>query len=416
VNQNTFDGEFPDTADGPYQDEKPIPESLIPTNAYVNLSPENQMKVSQLREEVKDWIPAEQPDHHMHTDFYLSRYLVARDFDVAKAKEMFINAMKWRKDNDIDGIIQRFESSEYFDLITNYWPCSVHRKWDFWTYDNSFIVYERIGSMDCSLIDVIPWQSIVDYHIWVVEVIEKKHAKIAKTKGYSPGGIVIEDLSGLGMGHAHRKVLEYLTTIAKIDESYYPAILRKYYIINAPYVFTMMWKVVQTLFSAQTLAKFEILGSDKEANHQIFKQIIPEKYLPDYLGGTSKFQMPKAGYQPDLIAALPKPNYEHKVEVASGKNYLHKVTISEPSVVQWQFTTKDHDIGFSVVHKDNNGTETEVVPHKRVESNVMIQTGHHLFEQPGTCVFVFDNSYSFWNAKELSLNVKSVPVTGDLKK
>lgn len=40
---NTFDGEFPDTADGPYPDEKTIPESLLPTNEYVNLSDERKV-------------------------------------------------------------------------------------------------------------------------------------------------------------------------------------------------------------------------------------------------------------------------------------------------------------------------------------------------------------------------------------
>jgi hypothetical protein len=34
----------------------------------------------------------------MHEDFYLARYLQARNWDIPKAKDMFIAAMTWRKE------------------------------------------------------------------------------------------------------------------------------------------------------------------------------------------------------------------------------------------------------------------------------------------------------------------------------
>lgn len=52
--------------------------------------------------------------------------------------------------------------------------------------------------MDPRLVDEVPMEAVIDYHKYVVEVVEKKHAKVVHQKGYSPGGIVIEDLTGLG--------------------------------------------------------------------------------------------------------------------------------------------------------------------------------------------------------------------------
>lgn len=52
--------------------------------------------------------------------------------------------------------------------------------------------------MDPRLVDRVPMEAVIDYHKYVVEVVEKKHAKIVHRVGFSPGGIVIEDLTGLG--------------------------------------------------------------------------------------------------------------------------------------------------------------------------------------------------------------------------
>jgi len=265
--------------------------------------------------------------------------------------------------------------------------------------------------MDVSLIDQVPWQVLIDYHIWVVEVVEQKHAKISRKRGYSPGGIVIEDLSGLGWGHAHQKVLQLLATIASIDDNYFPAILRKFYIINAPSIFTMMWKVVQSVLSARTLAKFEILGCDKEQHEALFHKLIPDKYLPDYLGGKSPFKMPVAGYQPELIQKLPKLKYDIEVSVLNGDTFVHSVPITEPSIVRWSFLTKDYDISFRLVFKSTKGVEKELVPLIRVQSQLIGQSGAQLIEEVGTCAFVFDNTYSYWYAKQLSLNTNVVPAT-----
>lgn len=46
----------------------------------------------------------------MHTDFYLARYLVARNWDVDAARDMFETAMKWREDN-VRRVLMRLKSN-----------------------------------------------------------------------------------------------------------------------------------------------------------------------------------------------------------------------------------------------------------------------------------------------------------------
>jgi len=320
---------------------------------------------------------------------------VARNWDVEKAKAMFEAAMQWREENDIDNIIERFENSEYYDPIINYWPCSVCRAWDFWTYDNSWIVYQRLTQMDVRLVEQVPMEAIIDYHKFVVEVVEKKHAKIVAQKGFSPGGIVIEDLSGLGYQHMHKKVIEMIAMIAKIDDNYYPAILRKFCIINAPYVFTVFWGIIKQFLHPRTAEKFEVLGSDKESNEAYFKKIIPEKYLPNYLGGQSEFHMPVGGKIE--TANIKLPLHYKTVSIKAGSSHKHEVEITKgPVTLNWEFTVQHYDIKFSIVKE---GVSIVDVASFKASSQKVTGSLEVAEEEVGMYSLIWDNSYSYWHGK-----------------
>jgi CRAL/TRIO, N-terminal domain len=44
-------------------------------------------------------------DHPQYDDYYLLRFLRARKFDMDKTILMFTNFMDWRKENDVDNIL-----------------------------------------------------------------------------------------------------------------------------------------------------------------------------------------------------------------------------------------------------------------------------------------------------------------------
>jgi len=45
-------------------------------------------------------------DHPQYDDYYLLRFLRARKFDMEKTKLMFHNFLDWRKEHDVDNIIE----------------------------------------------------------------------------------------------------------------------------------------------------------------------------------------------------------------------------------------------------------------------------------------------------------------------
>ncbi len=49
-------------------------------------------------------------DHPMYDDYYLLRFLRARKFDMDKTILMFTTFMDWRKENDVDNILEVIKS------------------------------------------------------------------------------------------------------------------------------------------------------------------------------------------------------------------------------------------------------------------------------------------------------------------
>ena len=92
----------------------------------------------------------------------------------------------------------------------------------------------------------------------------------------------IMDLKNAGMT-TFPKVKEYVQQAMHIGQHYYPETMGKFYIINAPWVFTTVWAVVKLWLDPVTLEKIRILGSgyQKELTAQIPPENLPQKY-----GGT----------------------------------------------------------------------------------------------------------------------------------
>ena len=64
---------------------------------------------------------------------------------------------------------------------------------------------------------------------------------------------------------------------------YYPEVVKKLYIVNAPMLFRMLWKIVKPWLHPVTVASIDIVGGKF---HDTFrKNGIPLSQLPQYLGG-----------------------------------------------------------------------------------------------------------------------------------
>uniref|UniRef100_A0A0E0I030 CRAL-TRIO domain-containing protein n=1 Tax=Oryza nivara TaxID=4536 RepID=A0A0E0I030_ORYNI len=221
-------------------------------------------------------LPEKFDDYHV-----LLRFLKMRGFNIVKAKEMFLNMLKWREECAVDAIAKDFKFEEY-DAVKRCYPHGFHGVDRF----GRPLYIERIGLVDLNkLMQVSSTDRYVKYHISEQEktlslrypacsLVAKKH--IGSTTA-------IFDVKGLGMNNFSKSGRDLFIEIQKIDSNYYPETLNQLYIINAGAGFRALWKVLKACMEARTLAKIQVLGTNYLST--ILEAVDPSN-LPDFLGGT----------------------------------------------------------------------------------------------------------------------------------
>ncbi|XP_065862243.1 phosphatidylinositol/phosphatidylcholine transfer protein SFH11 [Euphorbia lathyris] len=216
-----------------------------------------------------------------HNDYHtLLRFLRMRDFDLSKAKDMFVNYLKWRDDYKVDAIPKELKFEEY-SKVKKWYPHGYH---GVDKYGRPLYI-ERIGMVDFNIInEVSSIERFVKYHVSEQEktlnlrfpacaVSAAKH--IASTTS-------ILDVKGVGMSNFSKPARCLFMEIQKIDSNYYPETLNQLFIVNAGSGFRMLWKALRAFLDARTLAKIHVLGSNYLNN---LHEVIDASNLPSFLGG-----------------------------------------------------------------------------------------------------------------------------------
>ena len=111
--------------------------------------------------------------------------------------------------------------------------------------------------------------------------------------------VSVLDLNGIGMGHTGSKFTEPARALMDIDQWFYPESMQKMYIVNAPWVFKMIWKVVRPWLHPITQEKIHVCGSNFLKEFEA--DGITKDHLPECIGGTGT----------DLLAEF-EANYKAK--------------------------------------------------------------------------------------------------------
>nr|GME12407.1 phosphatidylinositol/phosphatidylcholine transfer protein SFH11 [Ipomoea batatas]GME15994.1 phosphatidylinositol/phosphatidylcholine transfer protein SFH11 [Ipomoea batatas] len=239
--------------------------------------PKDQEKVDSFRDFIFPDIPISGKQFDYHT---LLRFLRMRDYDMVKAREMFLNYLKWREEFRVDAICKEFKYEEYRE-VKGVYPHGFHGVDRY----GRPIYIDRVGMVDINkLLEVTTIERFVKYHISEQEktlnlrypacsLAAKKH--IASTTS-------ILDVKDVGMSNFSKPARYLFLEIQKIDSNYYPETLHRLFIINAGSGFKVLWKAIRAFLDQRTLAKIQVLGNNYLKN---LVEVIDPSNLPTFLGG-----------------------------------------------------------------------------------------------------------------------------------
>ncbi|CAG8651495.1 4541_t:CDS:2, partial [Diversispora eburnea] len=218
-------------------------------------------------------------EERRHFDACLLRFLRARKFDLPKTKKMFMDCEKWRKDFGVDDLVKNFDYTEREEVMKHF-PRYYHKT------DNEGrpIYIEEIGRVDIKSLYQI---TTLERQIQNLVVEYEKLADIRLPACSAKCGTLIEtsctilDLKGVSL-RSFSNVFSFVKQASNIGQNYYPERMGKFYIINAPMLFSSVWGIVKPLLDEVTAAKITILGYKYPST--LLKNI-PAENLPAAFGG-----------------------------------------------------------------------------------------------------------------------------------
>lgn len=242
-----------------------------------NLNDSQKTALEKLRAQLKEEGYSERLD-----DATLLRFLRARKFDVAKAKEMFVNCEKWRVDFGVNTILEDFHYVEK-PKVAQYYPQYYHKT----DKDGRPIYVEQLGSVKLNeMLKITSQERMLKNLVWEYESFSKYRLPACSRK---QGHLVetsctIMDLKGISLTTASQ-VYSYVREASNIGQNYYPERMGKFYVINAPFGFSTVFSMIKPFLDPVTVDKIHILGSKYQ--DELLKQI-PAENLPKKFGGKSE--------------------------------------------------------------------------------------------------------------------------------
>eukprot|EP01043_Picozoa_sp_COSAG02_P030813 COSAG02_NODE_1985_length_10186_cov_5.320214_2_plen_551_part_00 len=247
-----------------------------------NLTDEQSAAVTRLRE------AAGLNEGQMDTRAAL-RFLRARDFDVAAAKEQWTTMLAWRARELIDNLCRAdsFEPPQVCDTVLRLQSLYPHCMCG---YDRGGrpVRIECMGRVEVAeLYKHCTEEEICRYHVWQQEEVMSRFlpACFQRTGQEHDQVTVVMDMTSarlrdLTRADARLHIKNFITTLS----NYYPETLHRMVIINAPSVLSMAWDFVSPMVDEATKAKIKIAPPGLRT-HCVLHELIHPSQLPRFLGG-----------------------------------------------------------------------------------------------------------------------------------
>lgn len=345
------------------------------------------------------------------TDPYLLRWLIARDFDVTKAQDLLRKNLRWRAENDVDTLVDRYECHP---VLKKYFPGGI------FNHDREgcpmYIV--PIGHGDFKgMLQCVPKEDIVRHVIYTMELMQRdmdnQTRKLGRTVNSS---LFLIDYEGFSLKQVTSwQVLDLSRSLTGLYENYYPEMLKLGILINTPSFFPMFWRFIRPFMTERTVNKLHMFTHD--GWQQVLLKHVDPSQLPAHWGGT--IVDPVGGARCTHVIG---PGGELPVAVSRGGGGLatdpeavncfleHGRSVEVPVHVEtagaklvWRFQARD--VLFAL-WKTSGDKRVQVLAPRRIACDRNPECGQMQCEEPGTYTFLFDNSFSWFTGKQLSYMIR----------
>ncbi|XP_037845803.2 SEC14-like protein 5 isoform X2 [Chlorocebus sabaeus] len=245
-------------------------------------------------------------------DEHILRFLRARDFHLDKAREMLCQSLSWRKQHQVDLLLQTWQPPA---LLEEFYAGG----WHYQDIDGRPLYILRLGQMDTKGLMKAVGEEVLLRHVLSVNEEGQKRCEGSTRQLGRPisSWTCLLDLEGLNMRHLWRPGVKALLRMIEVVEDNYPETLGRLLIVRAPRVFPVLWTLISPFINENTRRKFLIYSGSNYQGPGGLVDYLDREVIPDFLGGES------------VVA----------VEILEGE-----------SVITWDFDILRGDVVFSLYH------------------------------------------------------------------
>jgi len=249
----------------------------------------------------------------IHDDEFVYRFLIARNKQVHKSVDMFIEACDYRELHDIDHILERPLPNGI--EIMQYAQQAVH------SFDKHGrpVLIERVGSQHArEMYDKYGFEGRCYYHQYLMEYLVRHVMPQASCRAGRriTQVVIVVDLKGLHMGQVFKTNYSFVKYVAKCNSLLYPEYLHTTFVIGIPRIFSFVWNIVKGWIDEKTRNKIAIIHGNglSEAT-----KLIDKNHYPRIFGGDCKCTACTTGDGSQLWLAPETQEFARYVKDVNGK-------------------------------------------------------------------------------------------------
>ena len=210
----------------------------------------------------------------------LHRFLRARNFDQHKACQMYLANVIWRRDHAVDGILDTFHYGEEHEVLKVF-PQGYYKT----DRQGRPVYYQFLSGVNMDRLRQVTTEErwlrfqVFEYEKTLLRrfpACSRAHARFVDQT------CVVLNVDGVSTRQFGGEIRTILARISSVSQDYYPEMLGKMFIINAPFAFRAIWAIVRPMLNERTKAKIEVLGAD--CTEKLIAAI-PSANLPEIFGG-----------------------------------------------------------------------------------------------------------------------------------
>ncbi|XP_021748636.1 patellin-3-like [Chenopodium quinoa] len=311
------------------------------------------------------------------TDVILLKFLRARDFRVKDAFTMIRNTVRWRKEFEVDTLLDEDLGNDYEKVVFTHGVDKHNRPVCY----NVFGEFQNKELYQNTFSDAEKRKKFLR---WLIQFLEKT----IRTLDFSPQGInsfvLVNDLKN-SPGYGKRDLYKVIDKFLEILQDNYPEFAAKQLCINVSWWYLAYNWIYLTVFTPRSKSKF-VFASPSKTPETLFKYIAPEQ-VPVQFGGHSKFGEHEFSPADSVTEVTIKPGTKHPIEFA----------FTEETELVWELRVIGWDVTYGAEFlpaKEGGYTLNITKPKKVTAADEPVICDTFKVTEPGKVVITIDNQSS----------------------